>query len=290
MPTEADIDLDDRGSLLDAFANLPAATSPGVPAAAALGAGAGVRVVGAQKLAVMREESKVLAKLKMLAAAAGDDWYYRWPVKNRRTGKTDYVEGPSIKLANELARVFGNCENETRVMDLGDSWLIYARFTDYETGYSLTRPFQQRKGQKVFGDKAMSEDAARALDSSFQIGVSKAIRNVVVNALQTFADFALDEAKSALVDKIGKDLLRWRDRTIERVSAKVDVKRVEAVIGRPAGEWLAPDVARVIAMTKAVQEGMADMDETFPPLTPPAEEPKPGGKLDEFATGQARER
>ena len=57
---------------------------------------------------------------------------------------------------------------------MGDAWIIYARLMDLETGFAMTRPFQQRKGQK-----AMKTDDARALDIALQIGVSKAIRNVV---------------------------------------------------------------------------------------------------------------
>jgi hypothetical protein len=249
--------------------------------------GAGIRVVGAQQVAVKRNERDILAALKTAAAAAGEEWYYRWPVTNRRTKKTDWVEGGSIKLANEVARRYGNNEIETRVVDLGDSWLIYARFTDYETGYSLTRPFQQRKSQRVMGERASAEDADRARDIAFQIGVSKAIRNVTLNALQSFCDFAFEEAMNSLVEKIGKNLPSWREKTIDRTAARVDIKRAEAVIGRPASEWLAPDVARVIAMMKAVQDGMASLDETFPPLAAPETPPAGGGAaLDEFAAGK----
>ena len=279
----AEPDLEDRPSLLDVFATMSTNPPPTViPAAGLLAGGAGERVVGAQKLAVMRDEPRVLQKLKVLAAAAGDDWYYRWPVKNKRTGKTDWIEGPSIKLANDLARLYGNDEVETRVVDLGDSWLIYARFTDYETGFSLTRPFQQRKSQRTMGERASAEDADRSRDIAFQIGCSKAIRNVVTNALQTFSDFAFEEAKSALVEKIGKDLPKWRDTTVRKLEAKVELKRVEAVLGRSAAQWLAPDVAQVIAMMKSVSDGMATLEETFPPLAPPPGEVKPDA-LDEFA-------
>ena len=200
----------------------------------------------------MRDEPRVLQRLAMLAARAGEDWYYRWPVKEKKTGNITWVEGPSIKLANDLARLYGNDEIDTRVIDLGDSWLIYARFTDYETGYSLTRPFQQRKAQRTMG-----EDADRQRDIAFQIGCSKAIRNVTVNALQTFADYAFEEAKGALVEKIGRDLPKWRAKTVEKLTAKIDIQRVEAVLGRKQSEWLAPDVAQAIAMMKAVSDGMA---------------------------------
>jgi hypothetical protein len=42
-----------------------------------------------------------------LAAAAGSDWFYRFPVK-KKDGGQDWIEGPSIKLANDIARIFGN--------------------------------------------------------------------------------------------------------------------------------------------------------------------------------------
>ena len=54
----------------------------------------------------------------------------------------------------------------------------------------------------------------------------------------------------------------------------VDIKRVEATAGRPLGEWLAPDVARVIAEVRAVDDGMASADETWPVAAPP--EPRRG--------------
>jgi hypothetical protein len=250
---------EDRRSALDEFAasvKQEVATVPMTSALTSL-----EQVHGAQAVAVKRDESEVLKKLRVLASAAGDNWYYRFPVKNNQKGTTDWIEGPSIKLANDLARLYGNCEVDCRAQDIGDHWLFHARFIDIETGYSLTRPFQQRKGASKMGG-----DADRRLDIAFQIGASKAIRNVVVNALQTFSDFAFEEAKGALVEKIGKNLNGWRERVQERLAARLDIKRVEAVIGRTVGEWLAPDIAKVVATMKAVEDGMATLDEAFPPL------------------------
>lgn len=279
MADTATTDRDERRAALEAFA-APAPKTLDMPSALPAGAPS-ERTFGAVAVAVQRDEARVLQKLKTLSAAAGSDWYYRFPVK-KKDGGTDWIEGPSIKLANDLARLYGNCDVDVRMFDLGDSWLFYARFTDFETGFSLTRPFQQRKSQR-----AMKTDADRQLDIAFQIGASKAIRNVVVNALQTFADFAFEEAKGALVEKIGKDIGRWRDRTLQGLEAqKIDVRRAEKVIGRAAGDWLAADVARVIAMMKAVADGMATWDETFPPIEEAKAETNAGGKpagLDDFA-------
>lgn len=261
MNVKADIQDDDRRKALDEFAS--ASRVPNLPMAPSVTPMAAIadRVFGAQKVAVYRDEARVLQRLGQLGAAAGDDWFYRYPVRNRKQNSTDWIEGASIKLANDVARIYGNCEVDTRVFDLGDTWLIYARFTDFETGYSLTRPFQQQKGAgKIGGD-----DGARRLDIAFQIGVSKAIRNVVVNALQTYADYAFDSARNSLVSKIGSSLDKYRERTIQGLAnIPVELSRVERVIGRPTASWLAPDIARVIAMMKAIADGMASVDETFP--------------------------
>src|SRR5262249_48568226 len=242
---------EDRRKALDEFAS---ATHRELEAVAPIPFSTPVdRVFGAQKVAVYRDESKVLERLKLLAAAAGSDWYYRWKVTGEG-GKTEWVEGPSIKLADDLARIYGNVDLDTRVIDVGDSWVFYARLIDLETGYSRTRPFQQRKTQKT--SKRMDGDRAR--DIAFQIGASKAERNVVVHALRTFADYAFEEAKKALIDKIGKDLPAWRDRVLEGLNNQgVDKLRVEKVLGRSSDEWLAPDVAKVVAAMKAIADGMA---------------------------------
>lgn len=282
---------EERRSALDEFATMSGPNSPPVHSATgmALATDGSSTAHGAIAVAVYRDEARIFTKLKALAAAAGNDWYYRFPVKNRKENRTDWIEGPSIKLANDLARIYGNCETDVRVQDLGENWLFYARFIDLETGYSMTRPFQQRKSAGKIG----GGDDERRLDIAFQIGASKAIRNVVVNALQTFADFAFEEARNALVDKIGKDLENYRARTIERVGQRVDIKRVEAIVGRVSGEWLAPDVAKVIAMMKAVSDGMAALDETFPPLegdTKSGSEALAAFAASDGATGEAKPR
>ena len=226
----------------------------------------GAPIITAQPVAVERDETRVLAKIKALAAAAGDDWYYRYPVKNNRTGQIDTIEGPSIKCANNVARIYGNCQIDLRALDEGEHWLFYARFVDLETGFSMTRAFQQRKGQTNIGGK----DDGRKLDIAFQIGQSKAIRNVVCNALETFTNYAFEEAKGSLVEKIGKAMDKTRAKILDRLrEMEVDTLRVESVVGRAAKDWLAPDMARIIAEIKSVEDGMAAASDTWPIKEPP---------------------
>lgn len=226
------------------------------------------RVLGAQRVAVYRDEQKVLQKLSALAAAAGSDWFYRFPVKKKEGGQ-DWIEGPSIKLANEVMRVVGNIALEVRELDVGDGWVIYARASDLEGGSSMERAYRQRKSQSSM----RTRDMDRQLDINFQIGQSKAIRNVICNFLQIYCDYAFEQAQNSLVEKIGKSLEAWRERTLEGLrKMPVDVARVERTLGRAAKEWLAPDIARIVAMMRSIADGMASVDEVFPPaaeVTPP---------------------
>ena len=268
-----------RPNLLDAFSARPD-DPPQAASSSALTVTAPSRQ-GAVKCEVTRDDAKVLQRVKTMAATAGEHWYYRYPVQNRKLKRTDWIEGLTVKGANDVARIYGNCEIDTRVIDLGDSWLIMARFLDLETGFAMTRPYQQRKSQRSIG----GDDVERQRDQVFQTGVSKAIRNVVTNSLQSITDFAFEEAKGSLVGVIGRDLEKWRKDTLKKLEMmKIEPRRAEAITGRTVTEWDAGDIAQVRAMMKTVKEELATADDTFPALGKPAEdEEKSESKVAEFA-------
>jgi hypothetical protein len=137
-----------------------------------------------------RELADVQRRLLEEARLAGTDFYYGWG-----KGK-DAVEGKSVQLAMAAARCWGNCAVETQpVQDMPDSWIFTAAFVDLETGFTLSRQFRQSKKWMVYG----KFDDERKDDIRFQIGQSKALRNVVLDALpETILRRALDEAKAGV--------------------------------------------------------------------------------------------
>lgn len=220
-------------------------------------------IVTAQPCSIRRNIPDFLNRMKVLARMAGEEYRYSFPVKSK-SGKNTTVEGGSIKLANDLVREYGNCMVDARVVETPNHFIIYARFVDFETGFCDTRPFMQRKGQKT-----MNTDADRAADIVFQIGMSKAKRNVVLNALQTYADFTYAEAKSSIVEQIGKQLPHWREKMARGIAEKkYDLARIEQQVGRPLAEWLAVDIARVVAELKSIGDGMASFDDLYPGQNP----------------------
>lgn len=248
-------------------------------------------VVMAQPTRAPRDEARIMQRIDTMAAAAGEAWFYRFPVK-KRGGGIDYIEGPSIDCTDAVARYYGNCRVDCAVVDTGPAWIIYGRFIDLETGYTLIRPFLQSKaGSKLGGD-----DDERRIQIAMAIGTSKSQRNVVDHALKDFTSRAFEGAKQNLVKRVGLKLPEYRERCVNRLGelGADMLARVERVYQRKAAEWLAPDVARIIAELRAVHDGMATIDETWPPPPPP--EPKapaePATPADEpkvaEATGEAR--
>lgn len=231
-------------------------------------------VITAQKVHIKRDMAEVMAHIKILAAAAGQRWFYRIPFKNRKKGTTEYVEGLTIKGANAVFRAYGNVLLRLGVQDLRTHWAIEAVVVDLERGTNYGRPYLQRKGQ----DTGMS-DFDRAGDMIFQIGVSKATRNVIVNALEDLCAFAFDEARSGLQNRVGNNPAGAKKWILDKLAELgVDVKRVSAVYGRSPDNWLVPDMAKMYAELNAIEEGMADVGEVYPVVGAGTKDPDPPKK------------
>jgi hypothetical protein len=224
-------------------------------------------VITAQPCKKPRVEADVLRNIKTMAAAAGERWYYRFPVWNNRKKRTEHIEGISIKGTDSVGRYYGNCSIQSVVIDHGPFWMIYSRFVDLETGYTLIRPFKADKEAATL----KSEDRARLEQIAMGIAVSKGQRIVVDHALNDFTTYAFEEAKKSLVDEIGKNLAKYRERCVARLEefGPGIVARAELAYGRKAAEWLAHDLAAIRAEIQAIEGGLESVDNTWPLPTPP---------------------
>jgi hypothetical protein len=221
-------------------------------------------VVTAQSIKVPRDEARILKRIDVMASAAGEAWFYRFPVRDR--GRIKYIEGPSIDCCDAVSRYYGNCQIASAVQDMGNHWIIHSRFVDLETGYTLIRPFMQSKaGSRLGGD-----DDDRRMQIALGIGTSKSQRNVIDHALRDFTARAFDQAKKNLVERVGLKLDEYRARCIERIQEYGPdmLGRVERVYGRVAAQWLAPDVARIITELRDITNGMTTIDEAWPMAAP----------------------
>lgn len=151
---------------------------------------------------VPRTLHNCLQSIKIEAAISGERFYYGWSVKDKRTGRSSMIEGPSVKLALAACRCYTNCAVDMLpVQETADAWIFSAVFIDLESGFTLTRQFRQDKSSTVYGELGQ----ARKDDVRFQIGQSKAIRNVVVNAVpDCLIDEAMQAAKSGAMARLDK--------------------------------------------------------------------------------------
>lgn len=145
------------------------------------------------------EARNPMERAKMLeqeARVAGESFFYGWGAGKNR------IEGPSVGLAMAAARIWGNCAVDFKEMQETDSsWVFTSYFIDLQTGFTLGRQFRQSKHSEVHG----KHDPERKDDMRFQIGQSKAARNVVVNALPKWMiSRAVQAAKEGVRKRISK--------------------------------------------------------------------------------------
>ncbi len=239
---------------------------------AALDGGAMQRVTDGQygsAIQIQRYRDKSLVEVEACRECEklGESAFYGWGA-----GK-DRIEGPSIKCANVLARIWGN--NTVRmepVQDLGDSWVFTAAFIDLETGATMTRQFRQSKKSKVYG----KHDEERKADIRFQIGQSKASRNVIVNALpEWLIKQAMDKAKLGVRKRIeaciaSHSIEHARDLVVKSL-AKVGVKEAQIAdkMGRSGASALTiEDLVTLTGDYRAINEGSESPDVLFPDGAP----------------------
>ena len=228
-----------------------------------------IRTTHATALSVQqpRELKKVKNNLMIEAGLAGELFYYGWGA-----GK-DKIEGPTVKMALALARCWGNCAITMQPMqDAGDSWVMTATFVDLETGFTVDRQFRQSKRSIVYG----KHDAERKDDIRFQIGQSKAQRNVILNALPDWlVSAAMQEAKRGVLTRIERKIQSSSlsvvvDDALKALAKEaVPEERVLAKFEVAAKTALTPGhLVMIVADLKVLQEGQ-DLPETV--------YPEPGG-------------
>lgn len=217
-----------------------------------------------------RNIQDALKRCEEEAIIAGDDFYYAWSVTSRgKKGskpKKVLVEGPSIGLALAAARHYGNNVVDVEVEETANTYVFKAVFVDLETGSNFVRLFRQNKTRSMG-----RYDEDRAEDIVFQIGQSKAIRNVILNALPvTLINRMMERAKENVIERIKKKgLNKAKEDTIEFFKKYgIDVPRIEAKLDIPQDKWKVDDLAKLYGAIKAIVNDQESADELFPPLSP----------------------
>lgn len=224
-------------------------------------------------VAIPRTLARVEHNVCVEATKLGEKAFYSWATKGKKSGR---VTGPSVKLANCLARLWGNSAIDLQpVQDAGDAWIFSAAFVDLETGFTMPRQYRMSKTFYVHGQERM--DSERVADIRFQIGMSKAIRNVVLQVIPPdIVSRAMAAAQGGAREKINAFI---KEHGIEKatdlilkglkkngveeaaVLARFDISKKEAL----------HDVDRLITLRadlSAIDDGESSAPELFPQAAP----------------------
>lgn len=236
-----------------------------------------------------RELSEVQKRCLQEAALAGESLYYGWGAGG------DRIEGPSIKCAMIALRNWGNAALEMQpIQETPSAYIMTAAVVDLETGTTIMRQFRQAKTWRVFG----KHDEARKDDIRFQIGQSKAQRNVILNFLpEWLIEKMIETAKEGVRAKIEKYIeskgIEAARQLVMKSLAKhsVSLDRIEERVGTKYGGWDVEILVILKGNIKALDDGAESPEVLFPIIgqdqKPDVPEDKAGLSQDAMKAGDA---
>lgn len=186
--------------------------------------------------------------------------------------------GPTVHLARELARIWGNLDYSVRELrrddEAGESEVMASAWdqqVNVRSSRSFVVPHQKMVGKGAFKKREAIIDLDDVYRNNQSVG-AKAVRECVFSVLpRWFTEEAQDICRKTLNQGEGKPL---DVRIAEAVKLYADLgitqARIEAKIGRKRGQWDAGDVGQLaIDYTSITRDGVA-ADSLFPeqPITP----------------------
>lgn len=189
--------------------------------------------------------------------------FYRYP----RSGGT--VTGPSVHLARELARCWGNVTYGITEMRRDDEYgqsEMQAYAWDLQTNARNASTF-------VVPHKRDTKEGAKQLTDMRDIYENNAnngarrVREAIFAILPPwFVEEAKELCSQTLRDGGGKPLAqRVADAAKVFEGRGVSLLRLEQKIGRPSAQWNEYDVAQLAITFKSIERGEISVDDEFPP-------------------------
>lgn len=190
--------------------------------------------------------------------------FYRFP----RSGQT--VSGPSVHLARELARCWGNVQyglaELRRDDEFGESEMqAYAWDVEKNTRNSSTFIVPHKRDQKN-GPKQLT-DMRDIYENNANNGARRVREAIFAILPPWFVEEAKELCAQTLRDGGGKSLpQRIADgiRAFEDIGVTAD--RIEAKFGRESSKWTDHDVAQLGITFRSIQQGEVTAEDEFPSL------------------------
>lgn len=176
--------------------------------------------------------------------------------------------GPSVHLARELARIWGNIDHgvkELRRDDESQQSEVQAYAWDQQANVRSTRSLIVPHAKMVKKDRVALTDLGDVYLNNQNIG-ARAVRETIFTVLP--ADFVA-EAQEICRTTIEKGDGEPLDQRIAKMIAafagySVTVGRIEARLERKRGQWTPADLAELSVVFSSIKRGEARADDEFP--------------------------
>lgn len=243
-------------------------------------------VQAAVLVAQQNRRNKAIAVEEMREATAQASVAERAFFKFPRGGQT--VSGPSIHLARELARCWGNIQfgvTELRRDDDKGESEMQAYAWDLETNARNATTFIVPHKRDTKKGVVQLADMRDIYENNANNGARR-LREAIFAVLPGwFVDEAQDRCNETLTKGGGVPLPQRIANGIAAFEAiGISRRQLEAKIGRPSKDWNEHDITALGVSLKSIRNGEVTKDEEFPPATVSAEEitnaakPQEGGK------------
>lgn len=186
-----------------------------------------------------------------------------YTVKNRGSG-------PSVHLARELARVFGNIDygvHELRRDDVNGESEIRAYCWDQEQNTRQTRTFIVPHQKDSGGRREKIRDLVDVYRNNQSVG-ARALRECIMSVLPAWFVADAEEACRKTISNGGGLPLSTRiDNMIERfrgLDESVSVARLEKRIGKKRAGWSPGDLAEMTIVYTSITRGETTVADEFP--------------------------
>ena len=178
--------------------------------------------------------------------------------------------GPSVHLARELARIWGNIDygvKELRRDDILRESEIQAYAWDQQTNVRSTRSLIVPHAKMAGGQRKPLADLSDVYLNNQNVG-ARAVRECVFTVLP--ADFVAEaqEICRTTIEKGDGQPLDKRIGAMVEVFAglRVTLAQMETKLARPRGQWTAVDIADLTVVYSSIKRGEVSAEDAFPPV------------------------
>jgi hypothetical protein len=177
--------------------------------------------------------------------------------------------GPSVHLARELARIWGNVQygvHELSRDDEGGVSEVQAFAWDVQTNTRSTRTFIHPHERMAGGKRQKLVDLGDIYLSNQNVG-ARAVRECIFSIMPPWLLEEAQETCHRTLREGGGKPLPQRISDAIRVFDGIGIgeEQVARRVGKPSAKWTEGDVARLIVDFRTVERGEVSADELFPP-------------------------